>query len=112
MRRLALLRQLQNVRSQYFVERESQGKLITDRSRSTLSLQHSSFPDDLIRILYRKQDNSYHEIGELSMGEKADALLMIALGDSQMPVVIDQWEDALDVSSIWDDICQRLRTSK
>ncbi|MGD0036641.1 MAG: TrlF family AAA-like ATPase [Bacteroidota bacterium] len=78
----------------------------------TLALQYESFPDDQIEILYRKQDGSYHPLSELSMGQKADALLMIALGDSQMPVIIDQPEDALDVSSIWDDVCQRLRTSK
>jgi ABC-type cobalamin/Fe3+-siderophores transport system ATPase subunit len=46
------------------------------------------------------------------MGQKADALLMIALGDSHLPVVIDQPEDALDLASIWDDVCQRLRMSK
>jgi hypothetical protein len=79
---------------------------------STLALQHESFPDDQIEILYRKQDGSYHPLAELSMGQKADALLMIALGDSYMPVVIDQPEDALDLSSIWDDVCQRLRMSK
>jgi PHP family Zn ribbon phosphoesterase len=78
----------------------------------TLALQHASFPEDQIEILYRKQDGSYHPLAELSMGQKADALLMIALGDSQMPVVIDQPEDALDLSSIWDDVCQRLRLSK
>jgi hypothetical protein len=78
----------------------------------TLALQHSSFPEDQIEIEYRKQDGSYHRLDELSMGQKADALLMIALGESQMPVVIDQPEDALDLSSIWDDICQRLRVSK
>lgn len=78
----------------------------------TLALQHASFPEDQIEILYRKQDGSYHPLAELSMGQKADALLMIALGDSHMPVVIDQPEDALDLSSIWDDVCQRLRMSK
>lgn len=46
------------------------------------------------------------------MGQKADALVMIALGDGTMPVVIDQPEDALDIPSIWDDICSRLRISK
>jgi ABC-type dipeptide/oligopeptide/nickel transport system ATPase component len=78
----------------------------------TLALQHASFPEDQIEILYRKQDGSYHPLAELSVGQKADALLMIALGDSQMPVVIDQPEDALDLSSIWEDVCQRLRMSK
>jgi hypothetical protein len=29
-----------------------------------------------------------------------------------MPVVIDQPEDALDIPSIWTDICTRLRISK
>jgi PHP family Zn ribbon phosphoesterase len=83
-----------------------------DALSNTLALQHESFPDDQIEILYRKQDGSYHPLAELSMGQKADGLLMIALGDSQMPVVIDQPEDALDLSSIWDDVCQRLRMSK
>jgi hypothetical protein len=46
------------------------------------------------------------------MGQKADALIMIALGDGAMPVVIDQPEDALDIPSIWSDICTRLRISK
>lgn len=78
----------------------------------TLALQYECFPEDQIEILYRKLNGSYHPLGELSMGQKADALLMIALGDSQIPVIIDQPEDALDLSSIWDDVCQRLRISK
>jgi ATPase subunit of ABC transporter with duplicated ATPase domains len=86
--------------------------LLPENLPKTLALQYESFPDDQIEILYRKQDGSYHPLSELSMGQKADALLMIALGDSQMPVIIDQPEDALDVSSIWDDVCQRLRASK
>jgi hypothetical protein len=69
----------------------------------TLALQYDCFPADLIEIAYRKQDRAYYKLDELSMGQKADALLMVALGDSQMPVVIDQPEDALDLSSIWDD---------
>jgi ABC-type lipoprotein export system ATPase subunit len=83
-----------------------------DVLQHTLALQHSSFPDDQIQIEYRKQDGAYYQLDELSMGQKADALLMIALGESQMPVVIDQPEDALDLSSIWDDICKCLRVSK
>jgi len=86
--------------------------LQSENLSKTLSLQYASYPDDLIEILYRKQDGSYHPLSELSMGQKADGLLMIALGDSQLPVIIDQPEDALDLSSIWDDVCQRLRTSK
>lgn len=83
-----------------------------DTLSKTLALQYDCFPGDRIEIEYRKQDGTYHKIDELSMGQKADALLMIALGDSKMPVIIDQPEDALDLSSIWDDICKTLRVSK
>lgn len=84
----------------------------SDRLTSTLALQYESLPEDTVDILYRKQDGQHYPLSELSMGQRADALMLIALGDSQMPVVIDQPEDALDISSIWDDVCRRLRVSK
>ena len=77
-----------------------------------LSLQYKAYPEDRVEIQYQKKDGKYHSLSELSMGQKADALIMIALGDGEMPVVIDQPEDALDVPSIWTDICSRLRVSK
>jgi hypothetical protein len=78
----------------------------------TLALQYKGFPEDRITIEYKKKDGQYYPLSELSMGQKADALIMIALGDGTMPVVIDQPEDALDIPSIWADICSRLRISK
>jgi len=78
----------------------------------TLSLQYLGYPDDSVEILYQKKDKAYYPLAELSMGQKADALIMIALGDGAMPVVIDQPEDALDIPSIWTDICSRLRLAK
>jgi hypothetical protein len=83
-----------------------------DKLASTLALQYESLPEDSVAILYRKQDGNHYPLSELSMGQRADALMLIALGDSQMPVVIDQPEDALDISSIWDDVCKRLRVNK
>lgn len=80
--------------------------------QEALSLQYKGFPEDKIEILYKKKDDNYYPLSELSMGQKADALIMIALGDSQMPVIIDQPEDAMDIPSIWDDVCSRLRISK
>lgn len=77
-----------------------------------LSLQYRGNPDDSVEIRYLKKDKSFHNLSELSMGQKADALIMIALGDGLMPVIIDQPEDALDIPSIWTDICTRLRISK
>jgi DNA repair ATPase RecN len=77
-----------------------------------LALQYQGKPDDSVEIQYQKKDKSYYELSELSMGQKADALIMIALGDGVMPVIIDQPEDALDIPSIWTDICTRLRIGK
>ena len=86
--------------------------LKTENLSTTLALQYESYPDDAIAIGYRKQNGQHYPLSTLSAGQKADALIMIALGDSQMPVIIDQPEDALDISSIWDDVCTRLRTNK
>lgn len=80
--------------------------------QSTLALQYDAYPEDTIEILYRKKDSAYSSISQLSMGQKADALMMIALGDGAIPVIVDQPEDALDVSTIWRNICSRLRVSK
>ncbi|MEX2181892.1 MAG: PHP domain-containing protein [Gemmatimonadaceae bacterium] len=78
----------------------------------TMSMQYDGYPEDRIEIAYQKRDGQYYPLSELSMGQKADALIMIALGDGAMPVVIDQPEDALDIPSIWANICSRLRISK
>jgi ABC-type Na+ transport system ATPase subunit NatA len=39
-------------------------------------------------------------------------MLMIALSEGTAPVVIDQPEDSLDIRSIWNDICSRIRQGK
>ncbi len=83
-----------------------------DNLSESLAMQYKGYPEDLIEINYQKKDGKHYPLPELSMGQKADALIMIALGDGEMPVVIDQPEDALDIPSIWDDICLRLRISK
>ena len=37
---------------------------------------------------------------------------MMALCEGDTPIVVDQPEDSLDIRSIWDDMCLRLRRSK
>jgi ABC-type cobalamin/Fe3+-siderophores transport system ATPase subunit len=39
-------------------------------------------------------------------------MLIMALSDGTMPIVIDQPEDSLDIRSIWDDVCKKLRGGK
>src|SRR3989344_681576 len=80
--------------------------------QGTLAMQYEGYPEDRVDIAYQKKDGQYYPLSELSMGQKADALVMIALGDGGMPVIIDQPEDALDVPSIWLDICSKLRIDK
>lgn len=79
---------------------------------ATLALQYQGQAEDEIEIKYRKKDNNHYPLSELSMGQKADALIMIALGDGAAPVIIDQPEDALDIPSIWADVCSRIRPVK
>src|SRR3989344_5052837 len=84
----------------------------SENLQETLALQYEGYPEDRVDIAYQKKDGQYYPLSELSMGQKADALVMIALGDGGMPVIIDQPEDALDVPSIWLDICSKLRVDK
>lgn len=88
------------------------GLRIANNLLETLSLQHKGYPEDRVEISYQKKDGNYYPLSQLSMGQKADALIMIALGDASMPVVIDQPEDALDIPSIWAGICSKLRMNK
>ena len=79
--------------------------------------------EDLLKLQYvaRSQDrpdimvqigSSYESIKNVSVGQKCNAMLIIALSDGLYPVIIDQPEDSLDISSIWHDICIRIRSNK
>jgi len=77
-----------------------------------LALQYNSFPTDIPSIRFRKEGGEYDDLTELSIGQKCTALLIIALCDGEMPVIIDQPEDALDIISVWEDISKKLRRGK
>ncbi|MEW6412788.1 MAG: TrlF family AAA-like ATPase [Candidatus Zixiibacteriota bacterium] len=76
-----------------------------------LALQHKSTPDDKPSISYRV-GSEYKPLAELSTGQKAVALLLMALSDGKFPIVIDQPEDSLDLRSIWEDVCYKVRNTK
>jgi hypothetical protein len=76
-----------------------------------LGLLYTSVPEDVPSISYRV-GTVYKPLSELSVGQKAVALLVIALSDGTFPIVIDQPEDSLDLRSIWDDVCLKLRDKK
>lgn len=72
---------------------------------------YNSVPEDIPSIRY-KVGSKFKPLEELSVGQKAVALLIIALSDGVFPIVIDQPEDSLDLRTIWDDVCLKLRKAK
>jgi len=79
--------------------------------KEILALLYTSVPEDVPTIKY-KVGTEFKALAELSVGQKAVALLIIALSDGSFPIVIDQPEDSLDLRSIWDDVCCKLRDTK
>jgi hypothetical protein len=79
---------------------------------SLLELQYAVTPTDRPEIAFRREDGSYAPLEELSTGQKSTALLVMALCEGDAPIIVDQPEDSLDIRSIWEDMCLRLRLSK
>ncbi len=77
-----------------------------------LELQYKVHPEDLPEIEFDVGNEIFRPLQHLSVGQKCTALLIMALTDGQMPVVIDQPEDSLDIVTIWDDICSKVRLNK
>lgn len=80
-----------------------------------LKLQYEAQPQDRPEIEYNtgtKGAPNYRPLSQLSTGQKCTALLVIALCDGNMPVVIDQPEDSLDIKTVWEDMCLKVRTGK
>ena len=80
--------------------------------RQLFSIPYQSMPEDLPEILYQKEDANYYPLDELSVGQKCTALMLIALSEGELPIIIDQPEDALDVATVYKDVVQRLRSGK
>ncbi len=77
-----------------------------------LELQYMAYPKDRPEIKFRVGREKFESLETVSVGQKCTALLIMAMTDGQMPVVIDQPEDSLDIRSIWEDICARVRDNK
>jgi hypothetical protein len=77
-----------------------------------LCLEHEPLLEDVPSIRFKKDDGSFHQLSSISMGQKCTALLIIALSESNRPVVIDQPEDALDITSVYNDVTLQLRGRK
>jgi hypothetical protein len=87
--------------------------LLGEQEYETLmGLAYTATPTDRPEIRFRRPDGSYAPLAELSTGQKATAFLVMTLCEGDTPIIVDQPEDSLDIRSIWDDMCLRLRQSK
>jgi ABC-type lipoprotein export system ATPase subunit len=77
-----------------------------------LSIAYTATPTDRPEIRFRRPDDTYAPLSELSTGQKATAFLVMTLCEGDKPIIVDQPEDSLDIRSIWEDMCVRLRRSK
>ena len=77
-----------------------------------LRLQYEARPQDRPDIRFKVSDETYELIKDVSVGQKCTAMLIMTLSDGRCPIFIDQPEDSLDVRSVWDDMCMKIRKGK
>jgi hypothetical protein len=77
-----------------------------------LALEHQALPQDRPEIKYNVGAGTFEPLNRLSVGQKCTAMLIIALSEGTTPIVIDQPEDSLDIRSIWEDMCSKIRRGK
>lgn len=77
-----------------------------------LALQYRAHPEDRPEINFRVAEDRYEPVRDISVGQKCTAMLVMALSEGRFPIVIDQPEDSLDVRSVWEDMCLRVRRGK
>ena len=77
-----------------------------------LSLQYKAHPQDRPEIRFQVGPGTYELIRDISVGQKCTAMLIMALSDGRFPIIIDQPEDSLDIRSVWDDMCMKIRKGK
>jgi ABC-type Na+ transport system ATPase subunit NatA len=82
------------------------------RYEDLLTLEYKALPQDRPEIRYNVGQNVFELVGRLSIGQKCTAMLIIALSEGVTPIVIDQPEDSLDIRSIWEDMCTKIRRGK
>ena len=85
---------------------------LEDKYEQLFSLEHNYYPEDVPEIQFKKPSGAYAPLNELSIGQKCTALLIVGLSDGTRPVIIDQPEDSLDITTVWEDISLKLRDAK
>lgn len=87
--------------------------LLTEMSyENLLELQYKVLPQDRPIIKFDIGGGRYEPLNRISIGQKCTAMIIMAMCEGNMPVVIDQPEDSLDLRTVWNDMCKKLRIGK
>lgn len=71
------------------------------------------YPEDEIQVKYRpKNSKKFQSLSNASAGQKSSAILTFLLSYGDTPLILDQPEDDLDNSLIYDLIVERLKSCK
>lgn len=83
-----------------------------DILQDVLLAQFDTPVEDIPIIEYDKGNKNFAPLSEISTGQKCTALLIIALCDGEIPIIVDQPEDALDIATVWEDVSRKIRIGK
>lgn len=71
------------------------------------------YPEDEVQVKYKAANsNEYKPLSNASAGQKTSAILTFLLSYGEVPLILDQPEDDLDNSLIYELIVERLKTCK
>ncbi len=95
---------------------KAQAQRLADLDESTcLKIEELDLPPTTrlrLNIAGEGQDAEWRALNELSTGQRATAVLLLLLLESQAPLVVDQPEDDLDNRFISDDVVPAIRREK
>ena len=69
-------------------------------------------PGDAVHVRFRDRGKSWRPLAQGSPGQQTAALLAFVLGHGSEPIILDQPEDDLDTTLIYDLLVKQLRMTK
>ena len=69
-------------------------------------------PEDSVQVRFKDPGKSWRPLAQGSPGQQTAALLAFVLGHGSEPIILDQPEDDLDTTLIYDLLVKQLRTTK
>lgn len=92
-------------------QRFAENVITRDRAADLYELQLTDV-EDVVRIQFAVESQTYRDLADLAHGQKCTVVLMIALAEGEFPLLVDQPEDALHAPWIEDYIVSSLRSRR